>query len=132
MTIEDTTFAHVAISGAYRDGAARLEFNGNDLKGRLEDPGEGPLNLHFERIILPPDDEEGEGEEEDPLDVAIIDQLPEADVQIDSLAFGEEDFGRWSFAIRHRSDGVLFDNLQAEVKDTTITAPARRVLGAGY
>ena len=93
------------------------------MKGRLEDAGEGPLKLHFERIILPPDETEPEGEEEDPLDVAIIDQLPEADVQIDSLHFGEEDFGRWSFEIRHSPDGVLFDNLEAQVKDTAISAP---------
>ena len=122
LTIEATSFRRVAISGAYRDGATSLTFDGKDLKGRLEDPGEGPLSLHFERIILPPDEAEPEAEE-DPLDVAIIDQLPEADVQIDSLYFGEEDFGRWSFEIRHRPDGVLFDNLEAQVKDTAISAP---------
>ena len=123
LTIEDTLFEHVAISGAYRDGTMRLDFDGKDLKGQLDDPGEGPLKLHFERIILPPDEPVAEGEvEEDPLDVAIIDQLPEADVQIDSLFFGEEDFGRWSFAIRHQPDGVRFDNLEAHVKDTAISA----------
>ncbi len=122
LTIEATPFKRVAISGTYRDGATSLTFDGKDLKGRLEDAGEGPLKLHFERIILPPDEEDPESEE-DPLDVAIIDQLPEADVQIDSLHFGEEDFGRWSFEIRHRPDGVLFDNLEAQVKDTAISAP---------
>ena len=123
LTIEATPFERVAISGTYRDGATSLAFDGQDLKGRLEDAGEGPLKLHFERIILPPDETEPEDEEEDPLDVAIIDQLPEADVQIDSLHFGEEDFGRWSFEIRHSPDGVLFDNLEAQVKDTAISAP---------
>ena len=123
LTIEATPFKNVAISGTYRDGAMSLVFDGEDLKGRLEDAGLGPLNLHFERIILPPDEAETAGEEEDPLDVAIIDQLPEADVQVDSLRFGEEDFGRWSFEIRHRPDGVLFDNLEAQVKDTAISAP---------
>ena len=123
LTIEATPFRDVSISGAYRDGATHLSFDGKELKGRLEDPGEGPLGLHFERIILPPDEEVPEGEEVDPLDVAIIDELPEADVQIDSLFFGEEDFGRWSFEIRHRPDGVLFDSLAAQVKDTAISAP---------
>lgn len=123
LTIEATPFKRVAISGTYRDGAMSLAFDGEELKGRLEDAGQGPLNLHFERIILPPDEAETEGEEEDPLDVAIMDQLPEADVRIDSLHFGEEDFGRWSFEIRHRPDGVLFDNLEAQVKDTAISAP---------
>ena len=122
LRIEDTLFERVAISGAYRGGATSLAFDGRDLKGRLEDAGLGPLKLHFERIILPPDDAEPE-DEEDPLDVAIIDQLPEADVEIDSLRFGEEDFGRWSFDIRQRPDGVLFDNLRAQVKDTAISAP---------
>ncbi len=123
LTIEDTAFERVALSGTYRDGRTRLAFDGEDLKGRLEDAGAGPLKLHFERIILPPDEAAGSEDEEDPLDVAIIDQLPEADVQIDSLRFGEEDFGRWSFAIRHRPDGVLFDGLEALVKDTAISAP---------
>ena len=123
LTIEATPFADIAISGAYRDGTTNLSFDGKDLKGQLEDPGEGPLDLRFERIVLPPDEDEPEGEQEDPLDVAIIDELPEADVQIDALFFGEEDFGRWSFDIRHRPDGVLFDNLEAQVKDTAISAP---------
>ena len=123
LLVEATPFKSVAVSGTYRDGVTNLAFDGKDLKGRLEDAGEEPLNLHFERIILPPDEAEAEGEEEDPLDVAIIDQLPEADVQIDSLFFGEEDFGRWSFAIRHHPDGVLFDKLEAQVKDTAISAP---------
>ena len=123
LTIEATPFQRVAISGTYRDGATSLAFDGEELKGRLDDSGEGPLSLHFERIILPPDEADPEGEEEDPLDVAIIDQLPEADVQIDSLYFGEEDYGRWSFQIRHRPDGVVFDNLEAAVKDTAISAP---------
>ena len=122
VTIEATPFERVAISGTYRDGATSLAFDGEDLKGRLRDAGQGPLNLHFERIVLPPDDPEA-ADEEDPLDVAMIDQLPEADVRIDSLAFGEEDFGRWSFEIRHHPDGVLFDNLEARVKDTDISAP---------
>ncbi len=121
VTVEDTSFERILISGAHRDGRTRLAFDGEELKGRLEDAGEGPLKLHFERIILPPD--EAAEDEEDPLDVAIIDQLPEADVQIDSLRFGEEDFGRWSFEIRHRPDGVVFDDLEALVNDTAISAP---------
>ena len=118
VTIEATDFQDVRVQGNFRDGAMALAFDSEHLKGRLRDPGEAPLELHFNAIILP----ESESEE-DPIDAAVIDRLPAADVTIDSILIGAEDFGRWSFAMRPTEEGVALNDLEGELKGTAISAP---------
>ena len=118
VTVETTDFRDVRVQGNFRDGLMALAFDSEHLQGRLRDPGDAPLELHFNAIVLPDHEDE-----EDPLDAAVIDRLPAADVAIDSIRIGEEDFGRWSFAMRPSAEGVTFANLQAQLKGTAITAP---------
>ena len=118
VTIEATDFPDVRVQGSFRDGLMALAFDSERLQGRLRDPGDAPLELHFNAIVLPESEDE-----EDPLDAAVIDRLPAADVTIDSILIGEEDFGRWSFAMRPSAEGVALNDLEAELKGTLITAP---------
>ena len=118
VTIEATDFPDVRVQGSFRDGLMALAFDSERLQGRLHDPGDAPLELHFNAIVLPESEDE-----EDPLDAAVIDRLPAADVTIDSVFIGEEDFGRWSFAMRPSAEGVALNDLEAELKGTLITAP---------
>ncbi len=120
VSIETLGFPQVQLQGNYRDGVMELAFASASLQGRLRDAGDDPLALHFDSIVLADDGED----EEDPLDAAVIDRLPPADVSIDSILVGEEDFGRWSFAMRPKEDGVLLDDLEAVLKGTAISAPA--------
>ena len=118
VTIEATDFPDVRVQGSFRDGLMALAFESERLQGHLRDPGDAPLELHFNAIVLPESEDE-----EDPLDAAVIDRLPAADVTIDSIFIGEEDFGRWSFAMRPSAEGVALNDLEAELKGTLITAP---------
>lgn len=118
VTIETTDFQDVRVQGSFRDGVMALAFDSERLRGRLRDPGDAPLELHFNAIVLPESEDE-----EDPLDAAVIDRLPAADVTIDSIFIGEEDFGRWSFAMRPSAEGVALNDLEGELKGTVITVP---------
>ncbi len=118
VKVETLVFDDVVVEGHARDGAMTLAFAGADLAGRLQSPADGPLALHFQLLRLPVSDGEG-----DPLDVSVIDRLPDADVTLDSVIVGDEDFGNWSFTMRQHPDGVLVGDLRASVKDTEITAP---------
>ena len=118
VTIETTDFQDVRVQGSFRDGLMALAFDSEHLQGRLRDPGDAPLDLHFDAIVLPESEDE-----EDPLDAAVIDRLPAADVTIDSILIGEEDFGRWSFAMRPSAEGLALNDLEGELKGTVISAP---------
>ena len=117
VRVETQVFEDVRVEGGDRDGAMALTFASRDLTGSLRSRGEDPLELQLESIHLP----ESDGEE-DPLDVGVIGRLPDADVTIDSLTIGVEDFGRWSFSMRQRPGGVQVGDLHASLKGTEITA----------
>ena len=116
--IENTVFDQVSVDGTSRDGVMELQFAAADVNGRFVEAGDVPLELYFKDLRLP--DGDGEG---DPFDVSVIDKLPEANVTIDTLTIGEDDFGSWMFTIRNRDDGVSFGDLSANLKGTAITAP---------
>ncbi len=118
VRIENTVFDDVTVDGTSRDDIMALQFSAADVNGSLLETGDAPLELYFKSIKLP--DEGGEG---DPFDVSIVDKLPEADVTIDALTIGEEDFGSWAFTIRNLGDGVLFGDLAASLKGTAIAVP---------
>ncbi len=119
VAIESTRFADVRVTGAYRDGLMTLAFDSEHLKGSLRSQDDDPLRLRFDSIVLPAEDFD---DEQDPLDISLIDRLPEADVVIRSIFVGDEDFGRWSFSMRPQEDGVLLGDLEAQLKDTEITS----------
>ena len=118
LRVETQEFEDVVLTGSSRGETMLLEFASTDLTGRLRSTGEEPLDLDFASIRLPESDGEG-----DPLDVSIIDRVPDADVSIESLTIGDEDFGAWSFTLRGQLDGVLAGDLQASLKGTEISAP---------
>ena len=118
VSVETLVFDDVLVEGHSRDGEMTLAFAGADLVGQLRSAGQEPLQLDFQSIRLPAPDGEG-----DPLEVAVINRLPDADVTVDSVIVGEEDFGNWSFRMRRHPDGVLVGDLRASLKDTEITAP---------
>ena len=117
LRVETVVFDDVWVAGEARDGSMELNLTSTDLIGRVQQRDGEPLDLDFESIRLP----EAE-DEEDPLDVALIERVPDADVAIDSLTIGDEDFGNWSFNVRQAPGGLLVDDLSAELKGTKIVA----------
>ncbi len=118
LQVETQVFEDVVIAGSSRGDSMALQFTSNDLEGRLLSTGDEPMDFEFATIRLPEPDGEG-----DPLDASIIDLLPDADVSIDSLTVGDEDFGTWSFHLRQRPQGLLVGRLHADLKGTEIAAP---------
>ncbi len=118
LLVETVAFDDVTVSGAGRDQSMALQFAGADLTGRLQSVDEQPLVLDLQAVRLPESDGDG-----DPLDVSLIDKLPDADVSIESLTVGDEDFGNWSFSMRRQPDGVLIGGMRASLKGTEIGAP---------
>jgi uncharacterized protein YhdP len=81
--------------------------------------GDQPLLANVDYIALP----ESEDADADPLRVAIIPDLPAAQVQVQSLRVGDFDFGRWSFGIDPAEDSALFTDLQGDLHGVRVSAP---------
>ena len=118
VKVETQMFENLGLSGASRGEAMRLDFASANLSGQLASLEGQPLALRIQSMAL--SETEGEG---DLLDVSVAHRLPDADVILDSVTVGDEDFGRWSFQMRRRPNGVLFADLQGDIKDTRIRAP---------
>ncbi len=118
LTVDTLSFDDLRVTGHSRDDRLTLAFAATHLNGRMRSLGDAPLQFEFDSIRLPEADGEG-----DPLDISIIDKLPDADVAIHSLLLGDEDFGHWHFSLRQQLRGILVGDLRANLKDTEITAP---------
>lgn len=99
----------------------RLTFTNPELAGELDwEPGQ-PLALRLARVDLPRSVLEsavGATESADPFDPR---NLPEAQVSIESLMLGGEDYGQWEFRLAPVDQGVIVDQLQGRIRGLTVT-----------
>ena len=128
LTLRDISFTDVEVQGNYRAGATHLAFSSDRLTGTV-DASNGPeaMRLDLVKVILPASEEPASAADpetdEDPLDPSIIDLLPAARVQVASLFVGDEDYGRWSFAMQPAAGEVCFNDFVADLKGTLIESP---------
>ena len=119
----------VDLNGSLSDEAMTLAVAGARLNGRVSVEGDEPLLLDFDSVLLPDPYASGAPlaqldtrevtdalipQAPDPLEVALIDELPAARVQIGSLTFGEEDFGSWRFELVPGEGDIRVEDLEAD------------------
>jgi uncharacterized protein (TIGR02099 family) len=59
----------------------------------------------------------------DPLNPSIIASLPAADVRLERLMLGDEDYGTWRFQLRSAGDVLHVRELEAELRGVRLSAP---------
>ena len=112
LRFDHARFADLAVDGYSERGETHFALQAPDLEGTLSRRGDAPWRLHLRTLKLPaPEDEDA-----DPLDTVLIDRLVAADVHLEQVLVGGEDFGTWRFGVRPSADGVALIDLVADVR----------------
>jgi uncharacterized protein (TIGR02099 family) len=109
------------LDGLINDTGLALTVDCAELTGSLERSGDEPMQAALERVTVPVGEDDGDGER-DPLNVSLIAELPDADVSIEQLTLGAEDYGRWRFLLRPVGDNLEVRDLEAAVRGVAIEA----------
>ena len=112
----------VVISGQTVGSEAAFALRSREAEGTFARTGNAPWQVDLASIRLPG----GEGEDEsDPLAVTVMDDLPDADVRIQSVHVGEDDYGSWRFGLRSNAEGISLVDLSANVRglEVAVTEP---------
>jgi uncharacterized protein YhdP len=112
-------FENTRLSGTIGAGDGtdvRLSVDSPDLVGTLVVAGDQPLDLDLALLRLPA----GEEEVSDPLSPDIASELTAADVVVEQLIVGDNDYGAWAFALRPEDQGVALESLAATLRGVTI------------
>ena len=117
IDVGDFAVNGATLGGAIGDDGFEIDVDSRELVGVVSQRGDAVMSLSFAEVNVPPGDAEG-----DPLTPDLIPELPAANVWIDRLMLGEEDYGNWRFELRPAGDALSVGNLRAEVRGVTITA----------
>ena len=112
----------VVVSGQTIGSESTFTLRSREAEGTFARSGDAPWQVDLASIRLPAGEEE---DESDPLTVAVMDDLPAADVRIQSVHVGEDDYGSWRFALRRNAEGVSLVDLSANLRglEVTVTEP---------
>lgn len=126
----DFDLTRATLNGRVAADGLALSVDSAEVSGTLERQGSAPLQALLTRVSIPDAGESEEGEPgaerdgpRDPLSPDIISELPAADVTIDALTLGEEEYGSWRFEMRPRDGDLVVAKLQATVRGVDILAP---------
>jgi uncharacterized protein (TIGR02099 family) len=133
--IGDLAFDDLIVSGRPTKDRVAFEFLAQDIEGSATFGGSLPIEINIGLLRFPaaeppaPVDPNvrvyGPHQDKDPLSESLIANLPEANVQIEQIYRGEEDFGSWRFNLRKpASDVVQIETLVASVKGLEIQSTA--------
>ena len=117
LALESVQFADLLVDGYSADGdielaiePARAASGAPSIAGRLAKRGDAPWQIQLTDLTVL------ESENVDPLAPAMIDRLLAADVVLEKVVVGGEDYGSWRFSMTPANDGVAFANVVADVR----------------
>ena len=111
MTLDDFTVADAVLDGFADGGEVSFAIDAGELKGTIAKSGDSPWRVKLSELRLPAHDGEG-----DPLTMAAMDRLLAADVELDRVIVGDEDYGSWKLGLRPDANGVTLTNVVADVR----------------
>jgi len=120
IDLDDFRIDDAVLNGDVNATGFAINVASRTVAGNLRSDADQPLAVNLDYVVFPSSDGD---EPHDPLQPKIIPELPRAMVQVGSLRVGDRDYGRWSFELEPRPDGVLLANLDAQMRGVRILAP---------
>lgn len=111
MALDAFTITDAVLDGFSDGGEVSFAIDAAELEGTVAKSGDAPWRVKLNKLRLPAP--EGEG---DPLTTAAIDRLLPADVKLDSVVIGDEDYGSWELGLRPDANGVTLVDVVADVR----------------
>ena len=111
LALGSLELADVVLDGYSDDGEIDFDIQSRQLEGTVSRTGTAPWRIKLRELRLPAALTNG-----DPLASELLDHLIAADVRLDRVHLGDEDYGAWTFGLRPASDGVALTDIAADVK----------------
>ena len=115
MTLDTFEITQAELSGFSDGDEVRFAVAANELTGTIAKTADAPWRVAFSELRLPTAATDG-----DPLSPAVHDRLLAADVTIDRVWVGDEDYGSWRLGLRPDANGVMLTDLVADVRGLKI------------
>lgn len=130
IDVSGVFFENVKLDGRIEPGNELelvLSMQSEDVTGDLAIAPGVPLQLDLDFLRLPETEnglapEAVAGPVADPLDVAMIAELVDADVSLERFMVGETDYGAWTFELRPENGDVALNELKASLRGVYIAA----------
>lgn len=103
------------LDGYSERGEVYFDVTAQEVRGTVAKSGDQPWQLSLAELQLPAPEQEG-----DPLSIEAMDRLLAADVVLQSVHVGGEDYGSWRFGVRPQADGVALVDTRAELRGLRI------------
>ncbi len=111
MTLDDFTITDAVLDGFSDASEVSFAIDAAELKGTVAKSGDAPWQVSLSELRLPAP--EGEG---DPLTTAAMDRVLPADVELDRVIVGDEDYGSWTLGLRPDANGVTLTGVVADMR----------------
>ena len=111
MTLGAFTITDAVLDGFSDGGEVSFAVDAAELEGTVAKSGDAPWRVKLSEMRLPAPVDEG-----DPLTTAAMDRVLPADVELDRVIVGDEDYGSWKLGLRPDANGVTLTDVVADVK----------------
>ena len=111
MTLDAFTITDAVLDGFSDGGEVSFAVDAAELEGTVAKSGDAPWRVELNELRLPAPVGEG-----DPLTTAAIDRLLPANVRVDRVVIGDEDYGSWELGLRPDANGVTLTDVVADVR----------------
>ena len=111
MTLDDFTIADAVLDGFSDASEVSFAIDAAELKGTVAKSGDAPWQVKLSELRLSAP--QGDG---DPLTTAAMDRVLPADVELDRVIVGDEDYGSWTLGLRPDANGVALTDIVADMR----------------
>jgi uncharacterized protein (TIGR02099 family) len=120
IDVGDFAVSDAILGGDIGPDAFEVRIRSTEVIGVVSQTADELMELSFAEVNVPADT--AATETGDPLTPDIIAELPAAQVWVDRLRLGEDDYGAWRFALQPGDGELRVANLRAEVRGVTVRA----------
>jgi len=120
IDIGDFALTAATLGGAISPDAFEVQIDSAEVIGVVAQEGDEVMELSLAEVNVPADTADTDAG--DPLTPAVIAELPAAEVWIDRLILGEEDYGTWRFDLQPGDGELRVADRRADVRGVTVRA----------